>query len=734
MEARQNSDYTIQQGAINSFLMFEGIPGMTTQRIILPKMPDPKTIDGYDLPQSEQYFRRTEIPDYVTALSTKKKLSGENYTKTDIIRELKTKKEGYKAEWDFINREWQRRFSGYWFWNNGTPTYITGIHYFYLNYWRINIGKPEYRDVDRRYFLYVDKAMRDPTCYGIMEIGRRQYGKTYRAGCVMYCLVSSQYDCYGAIQSKSEDDAKEAFKKAIVLGWRQLPFFFSPIFNNNTNPENRLSFYSPVEKGKEASDMLMRDDEEELRSWIQVYASGNNACDGGTFHVYWGDEVGKTKEKEANVHKRHGVVKETLATDGIVHGFGMLTSTVEEFEKGGGKQCYSIWKESDPGKLDELGQTTSGLWRYFIPAYDGYKRDKYGISLIEEAKREQKIIRARYKDDPSGLAEYVRKNPWTPEEAFRIDGVDCKFNVTILQNRLSELAEMAEHEYWVKGYFKWKDNSPAGIMLGDPQQRFRPGEVEMVIDGNGPWCFSWMFDDPRESNKWHRNNELCIPDNKHRFSGGADPFKFRITKSGKRSLGGGAIYMKFNPAIDDVRYESDNWKTDRFIASYLFRRKTVAEFCEDMLMASIYYGCEMFPEINVPAVWDHFQDRGFGGFLFYQIDPLTGRYFKTPGANANDKTTEAIFTLYNQHIEKNGHRERHPDILQQCLEIEDDMGDFDVFAAGGYALMAAQKDMLTTTKGTKTDISRYHKLYIYGPDGQKVKKLDRSTSNLLIAA
>ena len=40
----------------------------------------------------------------------------------------------FNPELESIRRtEWHRRINGVWFMNNGEPTYITGMHYYYLN-------------------------------------------------------------------------------------------------------------------------------------------------------------------------------------------------------------------------------------------------------------------------------------------------------------------------------------------------------------------------------------------------------------------------------------------------------------------------------------------------------------------------------------------------------------------------------------------------------------------------
>ena len=52
-------------------------------------------------------------------------------------------------------REWRRRLYGVWFWNNGVPTYLTGLNYFYLNYWQLDIGLPYFRLIDLEYFYFL---------------------------------------------------------------------------------------------------------------------------------------------------------------------------------------------------------------------------------------------------------------------------------------------------------------------------------------------------------------------------------------------------------------------------------------------------------------------------------------------------------------------------------------------------------------------------------------------------
>ena len=103
---------------------FEEISGIKIQ---LPEEPKKKDILFSDLTKKKQKWRRTEMPSGLFP-DTASKYS------------------------DFITQEFDRRNNGVWFMNNGVPTYITGEHYYYLNWCKLDIGYPEYRDRDRRFY------------------------------------------------------------------------------------------------------------------------------------------------------------------------------------------------------------------------------------------------------------------------------------------------------------------------------------------------------------------------------------------------------------------------------------------------------------------------------------------------------------------------------------------------------------------------------------------------------
>lgn len=123
-----------------------------------PPVPSLKTIVGHDLPKKEQKWNRPHIPSDEEA--------------KDMTKSEKS---------TIIEREMNRRISGYWFMNNGVPTYITGDHYFCLTYWFMGAltkdGYPEYRAAAAKWYYVMDMAEKSENCYGLIMSTNKRFGK-----------------------------------------------------------------------------------------------------------------------------------------------------------------------------------------------------------------------------------------------------------------------------------------------------------------------------------------------------------------------------------------------------------------------------------------------------------------------------------------------------------------------------------------------------------------------------
>ena len=103
--------------------------------------------------------------------------------KPDILKKIKTifdwkaYPEEQKEQWyDYIDEEFNRRENGFWFNNNGKPTYITGTHYMYLQWSKIDVGAPDFREANRLFFIFWEACKVDPRSYGMCYLKNRRSG------------------------------------------------------------------------------------------------------------------------------------------------------------------------------------------------------------------------------------------------------------------------------------------------------------------------------------------------------------------------------------------------------------------------------------------------------------------------------------------------------------------------------------------------------------------------------
>ena len=86
----------------------------------------------------------------------------------------------FKSRWvNYIDTEFDRRDLGHWFWNFDKPTYITGSHYMYLQWDKIDVGYPDFREANRIFWIYWEACKADPRCYGMVYLKIRRSGFSF---------------------------------------------------------------------------------------------------------------------------------------------------------------------------------------------------------------------------------------------------------------------------------------------------------------------------------------------------------------------------------------------------------------------------------------------------------------------------------------------------------------------------------------------------------------------------
>ena len=362
----------------------------------LPPQPSKKEIDGYDLPKKQQKFKRQEF------------LSVDDFEKLPV-----------KEQVELISREFIRRVNGYWFYNNGIPTYITGSHYFYLNFWFMaaaeNDGYPDYRESNKKFFYFMDLCEKDPNCFGYIAMTAKRMGKTEQALAEQYNIATlvEKNKLFG-IQALTHPEARGLFKDRIMRSHGRIPQYLRPLSNADLSTKpivGELTFKGDRKKGSNDADAL--------NNVIDHRATVVSAYQGKKPRKIFLDELGTVEGMD--VIEWWSTVREQLALGAKrIVGKAALPATLENITNKGAIAFKELWDTSNHNKRDKNGRTESGLYRYFQPFYKGYEGcvDEYGFDMEDEAKefRQNKLENAT----PGGQAKIKRQYPASVEEAFDV--------------------------------------------------------------------------------------------------------------------------------------------------------------------------------------------------------------------------------------------------------------------------------------------------------------------------
>jgi hypothetical protein len=493
---------------------------------------------------------------------------------------------------EFKRQEWDRRLNGFWYMNNGVPTYLTGLHYLYLQWWSIDIGYPKFRMPDLEKFYFMEYCIQDPLCMGMLEVTKRRFGKSFVAGLFVTEYTTRTKMTNGGIQSKTGSDAKKFFAKTVVNPFRRLPKFFRPEYDMSlgVNPKSEMRFQKTNVRGKKAEENV---DKDELGSVIDHQSADTVAYDGQKLHRYVADECGKTTE--VNVYDRHEVVRYCLLDDeGQIIGKALYTTTVEKLttEKDGVQDAFKLlWEESNQEKRQDNGTTSSGLYRFFMSAKRTRNFDDFGHPDEEKTLAQILADRDTVKNNQRALSARIRKEPLTIDEAFSTDSDKCIFNVMNIGARESYLKENPKLKRHVIFYrdidqvVRWRE-------INDKEEDFH-------------WVIT-QFPQAGEENKHTYDVKTKKP---ARVSDGA------IAIDGYSNSQGGKYGSKASAWIGR-RYDLLNPEHTGKAIGHLYGRPQIKETLhEQVLLAAEFYGYQAWYEHNSDDYLSYFRDRGRVGYL-----------------------------------------------------------------------------------------------------------------------
>ncbi len=651
--------------------------------IQLPKLPSKKEILGYERKPHLQMWRRLPVPEELQRIRS----MDEWY---EMQSEFKKKFSPY------IEKEFERRRNGLWFYNNGKPVYITGRHYMMLQWSKMDIGYASFLDFQRKLFIHFAACEADSRCIGQMYTKCRRSGYTNMSAAILVDEGTQVKDKLLGIQSKTGKDAQEnIFMKKVVPMFRSYPFFFKPIQDGTTNPRMELAFREPskrITKNNKTSNKG-----EALNTIINWKNTTNNAYDGEKLHLMYLDESGKW-EKPTDIREAWRIQKTCLIVGRKIIGKCLMGSTVNPMDKGG-RQYKELWRDSDPEDRNANGRTKTGLYRLFIPAFESLEGffDEYGMPVIENPDKPVKTIDGDYVDigaktylknerealkhDARELNEFIRQFPFTIDESMRDSIEGSTFNIGKIYEQVEHNQELYPNPV-VQGNFSWKEGAT------DSQVVFSPNP-------QGRWRVSWM-PKPENRNKHVIKHGAKYPANEHIGVGGVDSYDLDSTTDNRGSKGACHLYNKFSMAAP----------ANMFVAEYASRPPLAKIFYEDVLMAAVFYGYPLLIENNKYGIVRHFESRGYQEYVMRRPEHL-----KSPNSSSNTKTrgipsnsvdviqahAHAIEAYVEEHVGINTQTgEMGKMYFQRTLDDWigykiDNRTKYDLTISSGLALLGAQK-------------------------------------------
>ena len=597
----------------------------------------------------------------------------------------------FKARWvDYIEDEFDKREQGNWFVNNNNPTYITGSHYMYLQWTKIDVGYPDFREANRIFYIFWEACKADSRCFGMIYLKIRRSGFSYMASeeCANVATISKNSRI--GILSKSGSDAKKMFTDKVVPIVRNYPFFFKPVQDGMDKPKTELAFRIPASKiTKKNMHNVDNEEMEGLDTTIDWKNTDDNSYDGEKLLLLAHDESGKWL-KPNNILNNYRVTKTCLRLGRRIIGKCMMGSTSNALNKGG-EEFKKLYYDSNPVNKSANGQTKSGLYSLFIPMewnFEGYI-DEYGMPMDDVIDYWNNEVQS-LKNDADALNEFYRQFPRTESHAFRDESKQSLFNLTRIYQQIDYNDSLIKEHHVTRGSFSWKNGIKDTEVIWTPNTR-------------GRFLVSWI---PKKNmqNRYRKNHRGdFFPANEHLGAFGCDSYDISGT------VGGGAS----NGALHGItKFNMDDAPSNQFFLEYVARPQTAEIFFEEVLMACVFYGMPILVENNKPRLLYHFKNRGYRGFSINRPDKLKHKLSKTEKElggipNSSEAVKQAHAAAIESHIESHvgliGADEMGYMPFSRTLEdwAKFDISNrtkFDASISSGLAIMACQRHLYQPVK------------------------------------
>ncbi len=460
-------------------------------------------------------------------------------------------------------------------------TKITGLHYWYLNFWLIRAeqrdkdgntlpgGKrlqhPDFLDMDHEFFWEFQKARQageDMLC-----LKRRQAGFSYKASAIAGHEYTFFPNSHSIITSGQEEFSKNT-TRMVLIGLNDLAeteFYKSRLINSAAYIQSGYKLKLP-------------DGQEQKKGYLsivqQITAATPQALIGKSASLVIYEEIGKFPGLIAT----KAYTDPAMEVGGRKTGIQLLIGTggeenesIDEVEKMvmdpktyGIRSYENIWEDKEADFVGSDVKKSSVRVSFFIPAWKFHIVDKDGNSLKEESLKSIQARRDALKHDKDRYLKELTQFPLTIEEALMVPDGNV-FDVVKLREIMMAIRKYPEENFKERrGEIKYVIG-PSGLREGV--------EWEDKVDGR------YLMTEPPE--KYGMNPDGSGGKVKQDlYLAGTDSYDRDQTASSHGSFGSCIIYKLIK----------DSLKGDYPVCRLTERPATSEEFYEDTVKMCLLYG------------------------------------------------------------------------------------------------------------------------------------------------
>lgn len=561
--------------------------------------PEPRNEEDilfHDYPKKEQYWRREKILD---------------------VRKMSAREKG-----EYIEKHDERWLNGVWFFNDGVPTWITGMNYDFLTFSKFEFGYPNYLEQQRFDFYFRDMVRKDKNCYGKAILKCRRSGlTTEEMQEAIYTLIEDE-NCNIGLQSNEHTKCVRTLLHPIIQAYINRPTwmrgkFYAP---NGKKPRNALELLN------NKIEVLNEEQDDYLGGTILAYPTVASAIDGYKKMLIIMDEsfkwIGCSPEETLGINKKCVVEYGIKGKVDVLSTMGDSDDVVQAVKEG----CKIIY-DSNPKVRDANGRTTSGLYEWFISAihsadipeqYRDPAYTKYGKINKDSA---EAYVRAEVNKHPANSKQRVfemRRLPLEKKHGLMAATDKQYFPIIRMEDRLDVLNALPLN---MKPYVR------GNLVEG------QKGKIFFEANEDGIWLVAIhpFFSAERNidtRNRFSVNAQgLFFPPRNPEFNMGYDPIRYKTknTKSKNLSLACAIVRKVFDYFHTGI--------SDEYAGLMLYRPEDPEEAHYETIKGCRYWGCKCNAERQVETTETLYIEKGMQHFLTKGKDKIWGTW-------TNAKTAE----------------------------------------------------------------------------------------------